>query len=367
MCAMRWIPNQGSETVLDELRRARAFSSVFDKAPFGVCLVELDGRVAETNPALARLLGADLKARMMTTEVTHPDDRALSCRLFDDLTAGRRETFSMEKRYLGADGHALSAQSTVLLVRDAAGRPDFAIGLIEPRGELARLRAVAIDARIAAHDLNNLLVAVFAHQEMLLRALPPGDERRANAEAIGRVARMFVPIVQDLLGRPTQHLESVDVNRLILEMRDIASQLLGSNVEIALQLDPTIPRVLVDRNCLERSIANIVANARDSMPDGGTLRVETACEGVFVKIMITDTGIGIPSALQARIFEREFSTKSDGHGIGLAFTREAVERVGGYVAVESALGRGATFTLALPSNLGSTDFATADGESRFAA
>lgn len=353
--------------MLDELRRARAFSSVFDRAPFGVCLVELDGRVAETNPALVRLLGADLKARVMTTDVTHPDDRALSCRLFDDLTAGRRETFSVEKRYLGADGHALTAHSTVLLVRDAAGRPDFVIGLIEPRGELARLREGAIEARVAAHDLNNLLVAVFAHQELLLRALPPDDERRTNAEAIGRVAHMFVPIVQNLLGTPTRRLELVDVNRLILEMRDIASQLLGSKVEIALQLDPTVPRVLVDRSCLERSIANIVANARDSMPDGGTLRVETACESAFVKIMITDTGIGIPPALQARIFDREFSTKSDGHGIGLAFTRETVERVGGYVAVKSALGRGATFTLALPSNLGSTDSATAEGESRFAA
>ena len=88
--------------MLDELRRARAFSSVFDEAPFGVCLVELDGRVADANPTLTRLLGADLKARVMTTDVTHPTDSALSCRLFDDLTAGRRETFSLDKRYLGA-------------------------------------------------------------------------------------------------------------------------------------------------------------------------------------------------------------------------------------------------------------------------
>ena len=186
----------GSENVLDDLRRARAFSSVFDKAPFGVCLVELDGQVAEANPALTRLLGADLKTRMMTTDVTHPNDRALSCRLFDDLTAGRREAFSLDKRYLGAGGQALTAHSTVVLVRDAEGQPDFTIGLIEPCGELARLRERAIEARTAAHDLNNLLVAVFAHQELLLRALPPGDERRAHAEAIGRVARMSVPIVE---------------------------------------------------------------------------------------------------------------------------------------------------------------------------
>src|SRR4051812_9997629 len=264
----------GSENVLDELRRARAFTSVFDKAPFGVCLVELDGRVADANPTLTRLLGADLKARVMTTDVTHPQDRALSCRLFDDLTAGRRESFSLDKRYLAAGGRPLTARSTVVLVRDVDGRPDFTIGLIEPYGELARLRERAVEARTAAHDLNNLLVAVFAHQELLLRALPPGDERRTHAEAIGRVARMSVPIVKSLLGAPTRRLDSVDVNRLILEIRDMASKLLGSNVEIALRLDPAIPHVLVDRSCLERSIVNIVANARDSMPDGGTLRVE---------------------------------------------------------------------------------------------
>src|SRR4051812_37301737 len=155
----------GSENVLDELRRARAFTSVFDEAPFGVCLVELDGRIADANPTLTRLLGPDLRARVMTTDVTHPNDRALSCQLFGDLTAGRRETFSLDKRYLGAGGQAVMARSTVVLVRDAEGRPDFTIGLIEPSGELAQLRERAIDAMTAAHDLNNLLTALFCHQE----------------------------------------------------------------------------------------------------------------------------------------------------------------------------------------------------------
>jgi two-component system cell cycle sensor histidine kinase/response regulator CckA len=345
--------------MLDELRGARAFSSVFDKAPFGVCLVELDGRVADANPTLIRLLGADLRARVMTTDVTHPNDRALSCRLFDDLKAGRRDIFSLEKRYLDTDGQTLTAHSTVLLVRDAEGRPDFTIGLIEPCSDLARLRERAIEAKTAAHDLNNLLVAIFAHQELLLRALPPGDRRRANAEAIGRVARMSVPIVQNLLGTPARHREPIDINHLILEIGDVGTQLLGSNVAIALQLNPTIPHVLVERNCLERSLVNILANARDAMPDGGSLRVETASDGGFVKIIITDNGTGIPPALRTRIFDREFSTKAEGHGIGLAFTRETVERLGGYVGVESTLGQGTTFTLALPSHRGSTDPATA--------
>jgi len=282
--------------------------------------------------------------------VTHPEDRAASCRLFDDLTAGRREAFSVDKRYVSADGRAVTAHSTVVLVRDAAGRPDFTVGLIEPRDELAHLRERATEAMTAAHDLNNLLVAVFGHQELLLRALPPDDARRADAEAIGRAARMSVPIVESLLDIPTRELESVDVNRLIRDVRDVAGQLVGSNVEIVLDLDPTDPHVAVERDCLVRSIVNIAANAREAMPEGGILRVETACEGAAVKIVISDNGIGIRPGLRTRIFDREFSTKAAGHGIGLALVRETVERAGGSVAVDSDLGRGATFTLVLPTS-----------------
>jgi two-component system cell cycle sensor histidine kinase/response regulator CckA len=334
--------------MLDDHRQARAFRSIFDEAPIGVCLVELDGRVADANATLARMLGGDIKARVMTTDVTYPDDRELSCRMFSDLTAGRREAFAVDKRYVGADGRAVSVRTTVVLVRDQEGKPDFTVGLVEPRAELARLRNQAIEARTAAHDLNNLLVAVFGHQERLLRALSPGDERRADAEAIGRAARMSVPIVAGLLDTTTRDLESVDVNQLLLQMYDTASQIVGPKVTIVLQLDRTVPRVLADRSCLQRSVANIAANARDAMPNGGTLRVETAFDGVFVKIMLSDTGTGIEPVLRTRIFDREFSTKSEGHGIGLALVRETVEQAGGYVAVDCDRGRGATFTLALP-------------------
>src|SRR4051794_31899396 len=137
----------GSEKMLDDPRQARAFRSVFDEAPIGVCLVELDGRVADANTTLARMLGGDIKARVMTTDVTHPEDRELSCRMFSDLTGGRREAFAVDKRYVGADGHAVSVRTTVVLVRDDEGKPDFTVGLVEPRAELAWLRNHAIEAR----------------------------------------------------------------------------------------------------------------------------------------------------------------------------------------------------------------------------
>jgi two-component system cell cycle sensor histidine kinase/response regulator CckA len=335
--------------MLDDLKQARAFSTVFHSAPLGLCVIKLDGRVVDANPTLARMLGfRDLDARMITTDLTHPKDRTLSIELFRDLTTGRRDAFSLDKRYLRADGGTVNAHSTALLVRNDDSEPEFVVGLIEPRDELERLREKVREARSAAHDVNNMLTAIFGHQELVLRTLPPDDERRPAVEAIGRAASMSVPIVQNIVRTPTRHPESVDVNHLILGMRSVAAQLVGSRVKIVLRLDPTVPPVFVERDSLERAIANIAANAHDAMPHGGTFLVETVSDGEFVKILMSDTGIGIQPRLRRRIFDRDFSTKPQGNGIGLALARETVERAGGFVEVESDLGQGATFTLALP-------------------
>jgi two-component system cell cycle sensor histidine kinase/response regulator CckA len=335
--------------MLDDLKQAKAFSAVFDGAPIGICVIELDGRLADANSTLSRMLGfADLEERVITTDLTHPHDVSRSTELFVDLAAGRCESFSLDKRYVRGDGSTAHAHSTALLIRDVDDEPEFVLGLIEPRDEVVHLREGIAEAQTAAHDINNLLTAIFGHQELLLRALPPDDKRRRNVEAIGHVARMSVPIVQTILRRPTRHPESVDVNALILGMRSVAAQLVGSNVKIVLRLDPRIPPVFVERDRLERSIANIAANAHDAMPDGGTLVIETTSEAAFVKILISDTGVGIQPGLRSRIFDRDFSTKPHGHGIGLALASDTVEAVGGFISVDSDFGQGATFTLAFP-------------------
>jgi two-component system, cell cycle sensor histidine kinase and response regulator CckA len=339
--------------MLDDLERAKAFSTVFDQAPVGMCVIELDGRVIDANPTLTRMLGfANLETRVITTDLTHPLDLTRSRELFLDLSSGRREAFSLDKRYVRADGGTVNAHSTALLVRNDGMEPDFVIGLIEPRDELVHVREQATEARSAAHDVNNLLMAIFGHQESMLRTLPPDDKRRIAVEAIGRAARMSATIVQNILRTPTRHPESVDVNNLILGMRSVAAQLVGSKVKIVLRLDPAIPRVFAERDTLERAIANIAANAHDAMPDGGTFLVETTSEGGFVKIRMSDTGIGIQPGLRERIFDRDFSTKPQGTGIGLALARDTVERAGGFVEVAGDLGQGATFILALPAQPG---------------
>jgi len=335
--------------MLDDLKQAKAFSAVFDRAPVGICVIELDGRVVDANPMLTRMLGfPDLAARVITTDLTHPLDLSRSRELFLDLRSGRREAFSLEKRYVRADGCTVNAHSTALLIRNDGMEPEFVVGLIEPRDELVQAREQVTEARSAAHDVNNLLTAIFGNQEIVLGTLPHDDKRRTAVEAIGRAARMSAAIVQNILRGPTRQPESVDVNNLILGMRSVAAQLVGSKVKIVLRLDPAVPHVFAERECLERAIANVAANARDAMPGGGTFLVETTSEAGFVKIRMSDTGNGIQPGLRERVFDRDFSTKPQGTGIGLAFVRETVERAGGFVELAGEFGQGATFILALP-------------------
>jgi PAS domain S-box-containing protein len=335
--------------MLDELKQAKAFSRVFDGAPIGICVIELDGRLLDANSTLRKMLGfEDLEERVITTDLTDPRDVSRSTELFVDLAAGCCESFSLDKRYVRADGGTAHAHSTALLVRDVVDEPDFVLGLIEPRDELVHLRGEISEAQTAAHDINNLLTAIFGYQELLVRALPPDDKRRRAAEEIGNAARMSAPIVQNILRTGPRHAEPVDVNELILGMQSIAAQLVGSNVTIVLRLDPTISPVFVERERLERSIANIAVNARDAMPDGGTLVIETTSDAASVKILISDTGVGVEPGLRSRIFDRDFSTKPHGKGIGLALARDTVRGAGGFIRVDSYPGQGATFTLAFP-------------------
>ena len=145
-----------------------------------------------------------------------------------------------------------------------------------------------------------------------------------------------------------QTVEPVDVNGTLMALREIARLLLGSGIDIVLKPDLSRPFVRVDRVGLERALENIAVNARDAMPDGGTFTVETEQRADTVVIRCSDTGTGIAPEARDHLFERSFTTKSSGHGVGLPSVRSFVESYGGAVAVESDSGVGTTFTLTLP-------------------
>lgn len=177
------------------------------------------------------------------------------------------------------------------------------------------------------------------------------DRVRLSATVVQSVGDRSAELVRDLLAdgiRP--RIELVGVNDVILGVREVAAQLVGLGHELNLNLDPSAPRIEVDRASFERALANLATNARDAMLGGGTLTSETRSRGDLVDVVVTDSGVGIEPAVLARIFERDFRTKSPdlGYGIGLANVREFVRAAGGSIDVTSTPGSGTSFTLTLP-------------------
>jgi signal transduction histidine kinase len=206
-----------------------------------------------------------------------------------------------------------------------------------------------------AHDFNNLLTAVLGNLEFIrTRADDPRIRRWAdNAfRAAQRGSRLTSQLLafsraQKLITAP------VDVNALILGMRELLNQTLGANITIAIELDPALPAAMADQSQLELAILNLAINARDAMPDGGVLTITTAARpgnAQPVMVSVSDTGTGMPPEVAARAFDPFFTTKPPGKGTGLGLSQVygIARQTGGDVSIESEVDKGTTVTLRLP-------------------
>jgi signal transduction histidine kinase len=280
------------------------------------------------------------------TDLTHPAETALATETLGRLSAGELDQYTAERRLIDADGNVVPVLVDVMLVRADGGDPLFVVVMVIPRD--SAYAALREEMRGTVHDLNNLLMAVVGHAEFLIHREDPGGHADAIREAGSRATSLVRRL---LVTDPLPHLPgTVDVNSAILGMQGVMAQLAGSGDDIVLSLDPSAPAAIADREELERALGNLVANARDAMPRGGRVTIETHVVDDTVEIAVSDTGVGIPKELHEKIFEREFSTKPPGigYGIGLANVCAFVRSVGGSIRVDSEPGHGATFTVSLP-------------------
>lgn len=219
--------------------------------------------------------------------------------------------------------------------------------------------AVGRAAAGLAHDLNNLMTLVAGYGE-LVRPLLPADSRAvALTEDLSQVATRAAGIAGRLvaLGRPTVA-TVLDFNAAVADQVSLVRRLVGPRVHVVLRLGPEVGRVRAEAGLLEQVLLNLSANARDAMPDGGTLTIQTS--GVpadernsaqqFARLTVTDTGKGMDAATRARLFEPYFTTKPPGRGtgLGLVSVRQIIRRAGGRVSVDSEPGRGTTVDIDLP-------------------
>jgi signal transduction histidine kinase/ActR/RegA family two-component response regulator len=233
------------------------------------------------------------------------------------------------------------------------------------RAEARRLEAVGELAGGFAHDVNNLLSPILGHAEMALQDVPPGSVIAQDLEQIGLAARRARDLTRRLLAfsrRSVLARRPVDLSELVLGLEVMLRQLVGERVALQIAAAPGLPAVMADTAELEVALVNLAVNARDAMPDGGTLRVLTGAAtltapredlpaGRYVTLEVADTGTGMDADTLERIFDPFFTTKPDGkgNGLGLASVQGAVRQHGGAISVRSAPGQGSSFTVLLPA------------------
>ena len=348
---------------LDRLRARteeseRRFRMIFERAPIGIS-VGRNGIMSETNPALQRMLGytGDELARMHYTDVTHADDRALAVQA--ELDAGTRDSFIAEKQYVRKDGVVADSRVHVTLdLEDGLG-----MSLIEDITEHRALERQLVQAQKmdavgklaggVAHDFNNLMTAVIGYSDLLLRRPEIEGSSREKVEAIRDSANRASDLTRQLLAfsrRQVLQTTDLDLRQIVERMDTLLRRLIGEDLRLEKLFGAEPVVVRADRTQLEQVVMNLAVNARDAMPQGGTLTIGVVSDGGSAVLSVSDSGTGMDERTLGSIFEPFFTTKplSESAGLGLSTVYGIVAQSGGTIAVESEVGRGTVFTIRLP-------------------
>jgi PAS domain S-box-containing protein len=358
-------------------RSERLFRAIVETSAEALNLATRDGTITYASPITAVYTGRPPEAYIGTKVFDHivPDQLVAYRKGWEACVAQpgvrQRTEFSMR----AADGRLLSFETlrtnllddpnlgaVVSIVRDVTEHRRVE----EQLRQAQKLEAVGTLAGGVAHDFNNLLSVILACSDLVLAEMSPDQPGREDVEEIRRAGERAASLTRQLLAFGRKQVLSprpLSLPAVVDGMKSLIERLVGEHIEIVTRAGTDVGRVMADPSQIEQVVMNLVVNARDAMPNGGKLLLETSVvelaaaeatplglsPGAHVLLSVTDSGVGMDAATQARIFEPFFSTKRElGTGLGLATVFGIVRQSGGAITVASALGRGSTFGIYLP-------------------
>jgi PAS domain S-box-containing protein len=345
---------------------------VFHDAPVGVAFAGGDGRIVDANPAFAKFFGIDgALIGLPFNELINPGDRARVSELIARAASGAHNTSSAELKAAGVDEKMaelfvspISGGRAILYLVDVSEQKALETKFAQSQ----KMQAVGQLAGGVAHDFNNLLTVIIGNSEFLLMRHQAGDPSFKEINEIHQNALRAANLVRQLLAfsrKQTLQPRVLALREAIGELGQLLRRLVGDTIDVRMEYGADLWPVHADEAQLSNAIINLVVNARDAMPKGGTVTIRSANEtvvsaaafgtavmpaGDYVRIEVADTGTGIAPEHLGKIFDPFFTTKpvGQGTGLGLATVYGIVKQTGGFIDVKSEVGKGTTFQIYLP-------------------
>jgi PAS domain S-box-containing protein len=376
------------DALLSSVQARARLEATIDAAPLAIMSVSaVHARYVFANRAYANLLGRS-QAELLASDpyqiwvtVTHPDDVEAEREALDRIAKGEIASYQLDKRLVHRSGEARWVRAEIVASRDAKGRLEYLTGYFtdihEQRGvasarehleaqlrQAQKLEALGKLAGGVAHDFNNRLVIIMGYTELLKRGLPADSPLEHHTDMVLNSAQRAAELTRQLLAYSRRQVlkpEAFALDQAVDRLRPMLERLLGDRIELSTRLSATF-LAFSDPGQIEQVILNLAINARDAMPQGGKLVIETRdvrfaageepplAEGDYVALVVSDNGTGISDQVLPQIFEPFFTTKElgKGTGLGLSMVEGIVHQSGGAIKVATRLGVGTTFSVFLP-------------------
>ncbi len=357
---------------------ARRYRDVFESAPLGICQTKEDGEILTANSTLARMLGysseQELRARRVSELYLRPEERERLVAALEDTGTASGMEFQWRRR----DGSPLWVLVDATAVREPTGKVRYYEAFVrditreklleEQFLQAQKMEAVGRLAGGVAHDFNNLLTVIIGTTDLMLESLEPESPWREDLAQIRDASQRAAGLTRQLLTvSRRQVVEPVllDLNAVVADLAGMLGRLIGEDVRLRTMASPVLGLIKADRGQVEQVLMNLVINARDAMPQGGTITIATELAaldteyaerhmgvppGRYAVLSVSDTGHGMDAETQRHIFEPFFTTKEKGKGTGLGLSTVygIVKQSNGHIWVYSELGVGTTFKIYFP-------------------